>query len=412
MERVAAIVFDRLVRLDENGAPEPELAIAWKHDAGARRWTIRLRPGVEFSDGTPLTAETVASALQFPGLERTVTVSGDGVVIESRKPMPDLLSELASLRHAIFRVLPDGSLIGTGPFRVVLWQPGSRATLAANERDWRGRAFLDGIEIQMGMPLREQRVALELGAADLAEINAGDARRQDQSSGRIWLSAPLELMAIIFAPGRPAAADASLREALARAVDRGSMRAVLLQKQGESAGGLLPQWLSGYAFLLAPADGTRPRKVGAGLPPSLRPVKLVYDEGDALAQAVAERIAVDAREASITVEVSARPSGSADSGSDPGFDARLVRLRIGSTEPRRALSELAAALGLGMPPLPAAPSAEDLYRAERALVESYQVIPLFHLPEIAGLSARVRNWQPTATGEWRLDSLWLAPEKP
>ncbi len=65
-----------------------------------------------------------------------------------------------------------------------------------------------------------------------------------------------------------------------------------------------------------------------------------------------------------------------------------------------------------MPPLPATPSAEDLYRAERALVESYQVIPLFHLPEMAGLSARVRNWQPTATGEWRLDSLWLEPEKP
>src|SRR5713101_5248425 len=139
MERAAALVFDRLVGQDENGAPEPELAVAWKHDAGARRWTIRLRTGVEFSDGTPLTAETVASALQFPGLDRTVTATGDGVVIEGKKPMPDLLAELASLRHAIFRVQPDGSLIGTGPFRVVLWQPGSRATLAANERDWRGR---------------------------------------------------------------------------------------------------------------------------------------------------------------------------------------------------------------------------------------------------------------------------------
>src|SRR5713226_3409846 len=56
MERAAMLVFDRLVRLDENGAPEPELASAWRHDAGSRRWIFRLRPGVEFSDGTPLTA--------------------------------------------------------------------------------------------------------------------------------------------------------------------------------------------------------------------------------------------------------------------------------------------------------------------------------------------------------------------
>jgi MarR-like DNA-binding transcriptional regulator SgrR of sgrS sRNA len=408
MERAVTLVFDRLVRLDENGAPEPELALSWSHDRRARHWIFHLRPGVEFSDGTPLTAEIVAGALQFPGLERSITVTAGAIVIQSPKPMHDLLAELASPRHSIFRLSADGSLIGTGPFRVTAWQPRSRAVFTANERDWRGRAFLDGIEIQMGMPLREQRVALELGSVDLAEIKVADARSQGQFSGRIWTSTPVELMAIVFLAGRPAAADASVREALARALDRETMRTVLLQKQGESAGGLLPEWLTGYAFLLAPGNAVRTRKGGAGLSPTPHPLVLTYDEGDALAQAVAERVSVDAREASIAVQVSARPAGGADSASD----ARLIRLRIRSAEPRRALSEAAAALGLELPPLPAAPSAEEMYRVERALVESYQVIPLFHLPELAGLSARVKNWQPTPAGEWRLDALWLEPAKP
>jgi hypothetical protein len=42
-----------------------------------------------------------------------------------------------------------------------------------------------------------------------------------------------------------------LREALASSLDRGTIAGVLLQKQAEPATALLPQWLSGYAFLFA-----------------------------------------------------------------------------------------------------------------------------------------------------------------
>ena len=63
-ERLDSLVFDRLVRLDEHGTLQPALAISWQHDAQSKRWQFRLRDGVKFSDGSPLTPPIAALALQ------------------------------------------------------------------------------------------------------------------------------------------------------------------------------------------------------------------------------------------------------------------------------------------------------------------------------------------------------------
>jgi hypothetical protein len=65
---------------------------------------------------------------------------------------------------------------------------------------------------------------------------------------------------------------------------------------------------------------------------------------------------------------------------------------------------------------------EQMYRLESDAREQMPFrIPLFYLPEIVGLSPRVKNWMPFRWGEWRLADVWLAadesaapklPEKP
>ena len=62
------------------------------------------------------------------------------------------------------------------------------------------------------------------------------------------------------------------------------------------------------------------------------------------------------------------------------------------------------------PGAPASP--EALYVSERALLQGYRVVPLFHLPEIYGLGSRVRNWTATSWGAWKLDNVWLTGDKP
>jgi hypothetical protein len=89
-----------------------------------------------------------------------------------------------------------------------------------------------------------------------------------------------------------------------------------------------------------------------------------------------------------------------------GADVRLVETRITSNDPARALGDMAAALGLGEPARAETP--EALYGAERALLEGFRVIPLFHLSEVYGAGPRVKGGPGiTPLGEWRFENLWV-----
>ena len=183
---------------------------------------------------------------------------------------------------------------------------------------------------------------------------------------------------------------ARLREALALAVDRSAIHTVLLQRQGEISGALLPQWLSGYAFLFpTQADLGKARGLAAGA----RAITLSVPENSA--RPIAERIALNARDAGLSVLIAA-PGAAAD--------VRLVELRVSSLEPARALAGLAAALGLPEPQQ--ADSPEALFAAERALLEGFRVIPLIHLPDAYGVGPRVKGAPGiTPLGEWLLQTL-------
>ncbi|HEY3640944.1 MAG TPA: ABC transporter substrate-binding protein, partial [Xanthobacteraceae bacterium] len=211
---------------------------------------------------------------------------------------------------------------------------------------------------------------------------------------RVWTSSPVRVLALVF---NPRFDDARVREALALAVDRSAIHNVLLQRQGEISGALLPQWLSGYAFLFpAAADLGRARQLAAGA----RPITLGVS--DPAARPIAERIALNAHDAGLAVSVTSQP-GTAD--------VSLVELRIASTDPAKALAELAAALGLPREPSPTTP--EQTYAAERALLEGFRVIPLIHLPDVYGVGPRVRGGPGiTPSGEWRFENLWLEGARP
>jgi ABC-type transport system substrate-binding protein len=283
-----------------------------------------------------------------------------------------------------------------GPFRIVRWEPGRRAVYAADDSSG-GRPFVDAVEVQLGRPRREQLVDLEVGKADMVEFAPGGARRA-AAARRVWASAPVKLLAVVDDGGR---VDATVRQALALAIDRAAIHAVLLERQGEVAGGILPRWLSGYGFVFETArDVQRARALAAGA----RPLSLSYDPGEPQARAIAERIALNARDAGLAVQVAPQ---------NPRAELRLAYADIVSEDSGLALSLAAAALGLAAPPR--ADSPEALYQAEKALLEGARVIPLVHLPESWSVAPRVRTWRGPAVdrlGAWRLENVWLEPDKP
>ncbi|SPE37079.1 Extracellular solute-binding protein, family 5 [Candidatus Sulfopaludibacter sp. SbA6] len=283
-------------------------------------------------------------------------------------------------------------------FAPAQWDAPSHAIYSADDKGPGGRPFLDAIEIQMARPLAGQSIDLDLGKADLVEMDANEPRRNAPARSRVWSSSPVRLLALVFGARIE---DPRVREALALAVDRTAIHNVLLQRQGEISGALLPQWLSGYAFLFpAVQDAGRARSLLAGVPPAARTLSLAVP--DPAYRRIADRIALNARDAGLLL--SAAPLSSI-------ADLRLIEVRIESSDPARALAALAAALALPEPPK--AESPEALYAAERALLEGFRVVPLFHLPDVYGVNPRVKGAPGiTPLGEWRFENLWLEPPRP
>src|SRR5262245_61658297 len=73
-QRLAELLYDRLVTLDNYGRFQPQLATEWSHDAAAKRWQFTLRQGVKFSDGSLMTSGDVVEALR-PLLPRGIQVA-------------------------------------------------------------------------------------------------------------------------------------------------------------------------------------------------------------------------------------------------------------------------------------------------------------------------------------------------
>ena len=418
-QKLQTLVYDRLVRLDASGRPQPALALSWEHDAQSSKWRLRLRPGVKWHDGSPLTAVDVGTALagMTPGSRRAgLRAEGDTLEIDGSDRGSNFLVDLATSASWIIRSRPAGvepagvphGGMGTGPFRVTEWQPGRRAVLQANEDYWGGRPYLDTIELEMGRPSREQLIDLELDRADLVQLDPAEARRAQQEGRKVWTSAPVELVFLRFDPSSPGARDQHVREAIASSIDRGAIQKVLAQNYGEVTGAILPQWLSGYAFLFpTAADLERGRRLKAEIssPPVVR---VGYDHSDALARQVAERLAVNARDVGITLDTAPLPPGS-DRADGParGIDAQVERARIDGPTLDQALNQALAELSFstGGPPRR---DPEAVYAAEREFLNTFSIVPLLYIPELVGLGSRVRNWSPLAGwGDWRLDEVWL-----
>lgn len=370
------LVTEPLVRFDEHGEIAPVLARGWQSDAEKKRWRFLIR--------SKTTAPAAVAAALGPAMKKlygdvNVTSTAQTVVIQSDRPMPDLLERLART--------PAG-IPGTGPFRVAKLEPGHRAILEANEDYPGGRPFIDTVEFTV---VPQRAAGYQLSGADLWELPVGISRRLIPEGMRVWTSSPLDLIAL-YLP----AAEPGLRDALSFSIDRSAIVNVLTQRRGEVAQGLLPRWLTGYEFLFAaPFDAGRARDAAG--PIKSRTFTLGVPASDPLARSVADRIIVNARDAGLTLQVSMQPETA---------NVRLLHIRLNCADASRALREIAGNRNIGDPN-----SSDALYHVERAILDEGRLIPLMHVPQVFGIGPRVRSntGLPACDLLSSIPNLWLTP---
>lgn len=399
------LIFETLVVPDRTGGLHGLLAERWESSTDAKEWRFWLRPGVRLHDGTPLDSARIAAALATREPAWQIAAHGGSITILLAEAIPDLPWLLATGRYAIgFGRSGGGEPIGSGPFAIERWEP-KRLRLRAHEHHWQGRAFLDAVQIEMARPVAEQVASIELGRADVAAIGVQDTRRLSVRGLRIVSSAPRELIALVF-PRE--ATPAAVRDALTQAVDRHAMWTALLQRHGEPAGGLLPSWISGYRTTAMAVDRARSRSIVAHVPPSERHVALRLADTDPLLRSVAERVAVDARDVGLTIDISGPGAAPVRSGL-----VRMIRIGVDATTPGRALAGLARKLEI--PFALDVRSLEAVYRAERTLLEEGSIVPLVYVPDLYAAGPEVDSWTAPLIepwGAWNLADVWLKAPAP
>lgn len=191
-----ANIYEPLVRRNRTLGLEPALAENWKQ-ISQTQWRFHLRHGVTWQDGLPLTADDVvfswhrsianSSGMRsaLPGIRNVTAVDADTVDIVTKRPMPLLLQELTTFlimskawcqKHdAAVPVLIDDNqhnyatdhAMGTGPFELVLRQPGRRIVLRQNRKWWDTPPQIDRAELDViGDPVRRV-AALLAGKVDM-----------------------------------------------------------------------------------------------------------------------------------------------------------------------------------------------------------------------------------------------------
>jgi peptide/nickel transport system substrate-binding protein len=185
--------YNALTYLDGSLTPQPELAEEFS-TKDAKTWVFKLRKGVTFHDGKPLTpADVVFSIMRHKNpatgskakaladqIDEVVATGPNEVTIRLSAPNADLPVILGTYH---FHIVKDGTTefngIGTGPFKVKEFKPGIRAVGVRNENYWKpNRPYLDEIE-HVGIGDEPARVnALLTGELDL--VSAVNARSVDR----------------------------------------------------------------------------------------------------------------------------------------------------------------------------------------------------------------------------------------
>ncbi len=395
------LVFDGLTKIGNDGDVRPALAVAWTSENADHRWQFRLRPGVRFHDGSALTSTTIAASLMASCTAncpwQAVRALGTSIVFTSDTPMPHLPQLLAGDEFLISKQQTAESDGGTGPFQVSGFTNGV-LTLTASDSGWEGRPFIDAIEIHARRIISDQWLDLSAGRADVVEVPAENIRQAQQQHLIVLASAPVEVLALELSE-TGALANPNLRAAIAYAVDRNALANVIFQKQGKASAALLPQNVSGFAFLFpAERDLNKAHELRGGITP---PALTLQADSSGTFQLAAQRIALNLREAGFNVQVLPTSAKTAD--------MRLRIFRLEGADAAADLAQIAFATGQQIHSSAADPAAA--YSTERELLDRRTLVPLVHLPRDYAVSSRVRDLQLRYDGTPALDGASLEAAK-
>ena len=183
-------IMEPLFTVSNNGKTvEPWLATGYTMSPNKLTYTIKLRSGVKFSNGQPMTAADVKFSLDQniatgsagwgyidSAIKQVVAVNPSTVQVDLKYPWAPIMADLSLFANAIIPNNYGGESetafydhpIGTGPFEWDSWVKGLSIKLVKNPHYWQpGKPYLDSVEFSVVPEASTRQLQLEGGQADI-----------------------------------------------------------------------------------------------------------------------------------------------------------------------------------------------------------------------------------------------------
>ena len=260
-------IYDSLVVFDASMRLHPALALSW-YNPDDLTWRFKLRQGVRFQDGRLLEAADVVASLQRARTHPQSKMSSYLVEVAAVRALDPLTIEVQTLRPypillnklTFIAIVPRDapalitSPIGTGPYRLVTYDPGRHLDLQAFPGTWHFRPAEPKVSIDFESDARKRVESLLAGQTDLiAELPAqytdriagtkGLSVRAGGSLGVTYLQPELDAKPL---------SDVRVRRAISLALDRDGLVAAMLNGRGTPASQMVVPKVFGYAPEIPP----------------------------------------------------------------------------------------------------------------------------------------------------------------
>lgn len=431
----------------------PYLAESWQVSEDGLTWEFKLRKGVKFHDGTPLTAQDYAftfNRMWDPNAKFVQGTTGKGksraeavddytlrlIAKEFSAYTLDGLAHNATIPLSQAYVEKVGDQIarqplGVGPYKFKEWRTGDRVVLERNpDYTWapsllrQGPYYIQTIEFRIIPEVATILGGMEAGEIDYAGVEAKDLQRiKDTGQSEIYETLQLGMWpALHMNVSQPPFDDLRVRRAFNLAVDKETLIKVVLDGHGVPQYGPISPNMTGYwpgveqigyRFDLAKAKALMQEAgytVGAGgiLQKDGKPLRLTL-KSDAYYTKLAEVIKEQYKALGVEVEIQIQELGLLFADSMAG-KYELAVLGYGNTpnagilytwyHPSRSAAinpcriddpELAELLDGTRAVTDLAKNQELVDAAQKRIVEQAYVVPLYQQKNFAALAKRVKG---------------------
>lgn len=258
----AEAIFNQLIATTGPGEFTGELAESWEPNDDASEWTFTLRDGIVFSDESPVTsADVVGSFERLLELGGPLSSNFNGYTISAPDDRTVVFTAPASDaallgKLALFAVTPGdvdedsfAEPVGSGPFMVDDFEPGSVLRLVPNPNYWGDEPTLDVLELRTIPELAARMTALQTGEIQVAWGMPDDqiALLRENQDLVIETVGGNQVLTLWMNSSFPAISDAEVRRAIWQAVDWETIIASLYPETGTPADSVVAPAVLGYA---------------------------------------------------------------------------------------------------------------------------------------------------------------------